>query len=110
MHQYRYSNLLVKKLHEKGENFASAQIIAESGWSCEELMEAIHKAEQKKQLATTYDLVSLLIGVNDQYRGYDTTLYPARFEKLLQLAIQYAGGKNENVVILSIPDIYKVAE
>ena len=52
----------------------------------------------------TYDLVSLLIGVNDQYRSRPIEEYKPRFESLLQQAIQFAGKKPARVIVISIPD------
>src|SRR5262249_42877268 len=52
----------------------------------------------------TYDLVSLLIGVNNQYRGRSTAEYRAEFRGLLTRAISFAGARANHVVVLSIPD------
>ena len=80
------------------------QIIAKTGWTCEDLLAAIRLEEQKNELKQKYDIISLLIGVNDQYRNYDSTLYEERFEKLLQKAISLAGKDASKVFVISIPD------
>jgi lysophospholipase L1-like esterase len=56
------------------------------------------------RLAIPFDLVTLLIGVNNQYRGRSSEEYAVQFEELLQQAIGYAGGKTNHVIVLSIPD------
>lgn len=84
--------------------FEEPKIIAKTGWTCEDLLAAIRLAEQKKELQSKYDIVSLLIGVNDQYRNYDSSLYEKRFEKLLEKAISLAGTDPSKVFVISIPD------
>lgn len=76
------------------------KIIAKTGWTTDELISAI----KGNTLQPKYDIVSLLIGVNNQYRNYDTVTYRKEFKELLQTAIKYAGDKAENVFVLSIPD------
>ena len=73
--------------------------IATTGWTTDNLDAAI----QTKNPGM-YDVVSLLIGVNDQYQRHDTTAYRQRFTGLLTKAIVLANGKNQNVFVLSIPD------
>lgn len=75
-------------------------IIARTGWTTQELWEGI----QARQIDPPYDLVSLLIGVNNQYRGYDINEYRTQFAFLLNKAIEYAGGDSNRVIVLSIPD------
>lgn len=76
------------------------QIIAKTGWTTDELNAAIDKADPHGP----YDLVTLLIGVNNQYRGRSADEYRQQFVGLLQRAIGFAGGKAKNVVVISIPD------
>jgi lysophospholipase L1-like esterase len=90
----------VALLRKKGRQVENPTIVAKTGWTTDELMAAIVKRELKKQ----YDFVSLLIGVNNQYRGRDIQTYQKEFEELLKTAIQFAGGKPEHVFVLSIPD------
>ena len=75
-------------------------IIARTGWTTSELWEGIQSANPQG----TYDMVSLLIGVNNQYRGYDMNEYRDEFKFLLEKSIEYAGGNPEHVIVLSIPD------
>jgi lysophospholipase L1-like esterase len=75
-------------------------IIARTGWTTQELWDGI----QSQTLEPRYDLVSLLIGVNNQYRGYDIHEYREQFVFLLNKAIEYAGGDPQHVIVLSIPD------
>ena len=75
-------------------------IIARTGWTTKELWEGI----QARQFDPPYDLVSLLIGVNNQYRGYDINEYREQFVFLLNQAVGYAAGNPKRVIVLSIPD------
>lgn len=75
-------------------------IIARTGWTTDELWNGI----QEVTIEPPYDLVSLLIGVNNQYRGRDIEEYRAGFVFLLNKAIAYAGGDPGRVIVLSIPD------
>lgn len=75
-------------------------IIAQTGWTTDELWNGI----QAVQINPPYDLVSLLIGVNNQYRGRDIQEYREGFVFLLNKAIEYAGGDPNRVIVLSIPD------
>ncbi|MEQ8927614.1 MAG: SGNH/GDSL hydrolase family protein [Fulvivirga sp.] len=76
------------------------KIIARTGWTTQDLSSALDKEE----LNSDYGLVSLLIGVNNQYRGYPIEDYPGEFEKLLNRAVGFAGGNKNNVIVVSIPD------
>jgi lysophospholipase L1-like esterase len=75
-------------------------IIARTGWTTDELWQGI----QAKHINPPYDLVSMLIGVNNQYRGLDIDEYREEFIFLLNKAIEYAGGDAKRVIVLSIPD------
>jgi lysophospholipase L1-like esterase len=76
------------------------RIIARTGWTVAELWQGI----QADPPTRTYDLVTLLIGVNDQYRGYPVDGYRKDFRSMLGKAIEYAGGNPNKVIVLSIPD------
>lgn len=76
------------------------QIIARTGWTTDELNAAIDAANP----AGPFDLVTLLIGVNNQYRGRDAEQYRGEFSALLQRAIGFAGGNAQKVIVVSIPD------
>lgn len=90
----------VYNLRKQGIAVASPDIVATSGFTTRELNEAIDRATLLEQ----YDFVSLLIGVNNQYRGRSIEEFTVEFESLLQLAIHFAGGKTGAVFVLSIPD------
>ena len=91
---------LVEMLNDAGKPFSKPQIIATTGWTSDELIAAI-KIEKPQG---PFDLVSLLIGVNNQYRGYSKEVYAKEFEDLLNQAIDFAGGIAIHVVVVSIPD------
>ncbi|SFG60819.1 SGNH/GDSL hydrolase family protein [Pedobacter insulae] len=88
------------QLKLQGMNVASPKIIAKTGWTTDELQAAI-KAEE---LTEKFDIVTLLIGVNNQYRGYSKDTYRKEFKELLQTAINFAGGNVNKVFVISIPD------
>jgi len=96
----RYPVLLVNKLREEGYHINDPHIIAKTGWTTDELTTGI----KEENITGPYDLVSLLIGVNNQYRGRDVHNYRHEFRSLLRQAIGFAGGRAENVFVLSIPD------
>lgn len=87
-------------LRKAGYNIAAPEIIAKTGWTTDELEAGIKGFE----FLPKYDFVTLLIGVNNQYRGRDIIEYKEQFERLLEKAIAFAGGKPDHVVVLSIPD------
>lgn len=91
---------VVQLLRKKEFNFNAPEIIAKTGWTTDELLDAINAST----LLSKYDFVSLLIGVNNQYRGRDAIEYKEQFEEILKKAIELANGKKEHVVIISIPD------
>ena len=78
----------------------SVRIIAKTGWTTSDLLNYISNIK----INNHYDLVSLLIGVNNQFRGYDTNIYEKEFEKLLIKSIGFANSNFSNVFVLSIPD------
>lgn len=90
----------VQLLRKAGQAFHAPEIIAKTGWTTGELSENISKTVFR----APYDFVSLLIGVNNQYRGYDIKEFEAQFEALLKQAIQFAGNHSSHVIVLSIPD------
>lgn len=79
---------------------ANPKIIATTGWTTDELQAAI----KRENLNGTFSFVTLLIGVNNQYRGYPLSTYKKEFSELLQTAIAYAGGNKTRVFVVSIPD------
>ncbi len=91
---------LVEMLRKNGKDFDDPEIIAKTGWTTDELQAAINKHHFKPK----YDLVTLLIGVNNQYRGRSVEDYEPEFESLLQQAIAFAGNDTSHVIVVSIPD------
>jgi lysophospholipase L1-like esterase len=96
----RYPVQLVKRLRAAGITVADPRIIAVTGWTTDELMRGM----DQEQPQGPYALVSLLIGVNNQFRGRSQDEYRTQFVTLLKRAIDLAGGKASRVVVLSIPD------
>ena len=80
--------------------FLAPEIIAKTGWRTDQLADAIQKANLKSD----FNLVSLLIGVNNQYQGKSVVDYEPEFKSLLETALKLAGGKKDHVIVLSIPD------
>ncbi|BBM84973.1 SGNH/GDSL hydrolase family protein [Candidatus Uabimicrobium amorphum] len=76
------------------------KIIATTGWTTDELAEAIHK----ENISETFDMVSLLIGVNNQYRRRSAEEYRKEFVELLEQAIVFASNDPNKVMVISIPD------
>ncbi len=95
----RFPTQTANWLLTNGISMAIPDYIAVTGWTTINLQNGIQSTNPAQ-----YDVVSLLIGVNDQYQTHDTTGYRLRFTQLLQKAIQLAKGKKENVFVLSIPD------
>ncbi|MFB9109182.1 SGNH/GDSL hydrolase family protein [Flavobacterium gyeonganense] len=78
----------------------SLQVIATTGWTTTNLISAIN--QQKPE--SNYDLVTLLIGVNNQYQGRDFAVYEREFPELVTKTISLAKGDKKNVIVVSIPD------
>ena len=91
---------LARTLREDGIALSDPRVIATTGWTCDELSAAIDAAAP----ANDQDFVSLLIGVNDQYRGVALDVFRPCFARLLERAIGFARGRAGRVLVLSIPD------
>jgi len=96
----RWPVQLTAQLRANSRIVAEPLIIARTGWTTDELMAGI----ERQQPQGPFDLVSLLIGVNDQYRGHSSDAYRQQLRQLLHTAIAYAGGHAAHVIVLSIPD------
>ncbi len=94
---------LTAALHCRGHLFAPPTVIAQTGWSCAELAEQVRLASQSEQISGRYDLVSLSVGVNDQYRGWSVDEFERAFAALLDDAGAIA-SQPHRVFVLSIPD------
>ncbi len=95
----RFPNQLAALLANEGLT-VDVEIIARTGWTTDELWQGI----QAETVEPSYDMVSLLIGVNNQYRGRDIEEYREGFAFLLNKAIEYAGGDVKRIIVFSIPD------
>lgn len=92
---------LAQLLRQKNLPFADPDIIAKTGWNTNDLLKAILKQKPEEN----YDLVSLLIGVNNQYRKKPINLYKKEFDLLIQKSISFTAGDDpKKVLIISIPD------
>ncbi len=100
VYEKNFPSQLTSVLNQKGQNYKLDKLIAVTGWTTDELALAI----EKERPSLDYDLVTLLIGVNNQYRGRSVDEYRWQFYSLLCQSILFAGGKSEQVVVLSIPD------
>ena len=96
----RWPVQLARLLRAEGISMEDPVIIAKTGWTTDELAKAIDEQDPRGP----FDLVSLLIGVNNQYRGRSADEYRDEFRALLTRAIGFAGGEAKHVVVLSIPD------
>lgn len=100
----RWPVQLAGALRAQGLPVDPPRIIATSGWTTDELSAAIDAAELARSLLPRYDLVTLGIGVNDQYRGRALEGYALAFRMLLERAIAFADGQARHVLVPSIPD------
>jgi len=90
----------VRLLREENVEVADPVIVAKTGWTTDELAMAVREEGIKE----TFSFVTLLIGVNNQYRGRDLENYKQEFSQLLDQAVVFANGHTQNVFVLSIPD------
>ena len=95
-----FPHQLLDSLKLRGIATKSLETIARTGWTTSELKDAINQSGP----ANDYDLVTLLIGVNNQFRGYDIDIFTKEFEELLLQSIQFAAKDASHVFVLSIPD------
>lgn len=98
--QENFPYQLVSMLKKDNFDIADPVIIAKTGWTTDELAMAI----REHNITDTFSVVTLLIGVNNQYRGRDVQNYTEEFTQLLDQAIAFAGGEAEHVFVVSIPD------
>ncbi|MCK9519202.1 MAG: SGNH/GDSL hydrolase family protein [Dehalococcoidia bacterium] len=96
----RWPAQLAAMLRERGAGAGEPEVLAQTGWTTDELDAAIDAAAPRGP----FELVSLLIGVNNQYRGRPVEEYREEFRTLLQRTITFAGGDARRVFVMSIPD------
>ena len=98
--EQRWPTLLCNAIHQEIALELTPEIIAQTGWTTSELIDALPKSAA----TSPYTLVTLLIGVNNQYRKLDLDTYASEFETLLDQALAWAGNQTHRVIVLSIPD------
>lgn len=96
----RWPVQLAARLHEHGVALDAPRIVARTGWTTDELSAAMDDST----FAPSYALVTLMVGVNNQFRGRDVHEYREQFDALLLRAIRLAGNDATRVIVLSIPD------
>lgn len=96
----RYPVQLVARLREAGLLIEEPLIIARTGWTTARLLQELNEVQPD----SVFDLVTLLIGVNNQYQGRSISEYELELRQLIDRAITYASGDRSRVVIISIPD------
>jgi lysophospholipase L1-like esterase len=96
----RWSVQLASMLRDKGIPVDDPRIIAKTGWTTANLAAAVREQNDLRE----FDLVTLLIGVNNQYRGRSLDEYKTEFATLLKRAVELAGNRADRVIVMSIPD------
>jgi lysophospholipase L1-like esterase len=94
--------ILVKQLKQDGYDFQNPEIIAVTGWRTDELIAAIKS--KRKELDDKYDLVSILIGVNNQYQKKNIRKYKREFKRLIKMGLSKSKYEAEGMFVVSIPD------
>lgn len=95
-----WPSMLAYKLGQRDILVEDLEIIARTGWTSSNLINAVLSSKLKQN----YDIVTLLIGVNDQFQGLSQDSYASNFRILLNEAIDFAGGNTKRVIVISIPD------
>ena len=96
----RWPTLLVDRLERHGFRIRDVQLVAQTAWTADELADAIDETKP----VGPFDLVTLMVGVNDQYRSRPVDAFAPEYERLLTRAVGFAGGKRGRVIAISIPD------
>ena len=107
----RWPNQLATMLRSRGVAIADPLVVAQTGWTTRNLMSAMDKPFSRDDDRDTslsappaFALVTLLIGVNNQYQGRSEQEYAEQFAAILQRAIGFAGERPSRVIVVSIPD------
>lgn len=90
----------IQLLRQEKIEFHAAEIIAKTGWTSFELIEHLNKTILEKQ----YDYVTVLVGVNNHYRGLSAEDFKKDFEFLLNKALSFVANNSRKIIVLSIPD------
>lgn len=96
----RWPNQLVRILADGGPQITDLQLVAQTAWTADELSDAIDQARPRGP----FDLVTLMVGVNDQYRSRPVGAFAPEYRRLLTRAIGFAKGQTRRVIAISIPD------
>lgn len=96
----RWPIQLFQRILNRGFEAETPEIIAQTGWTTDELQGAV----ENRNLNQTFDLVSLLIGVNNQYRGRCVKEFGEQVEQLIDTAVRLSQAREDGVMVLSIPD------
>ncbi len=96
----RWPVQLVRQLRVSGRGAAEPVIVAATGWDTGQLSRAVERAD----IQETFDVVTLMIGVNNQFRDGTVADFEAGFAGLVESAVRFADGAPERVVLISIPD------
>ena len=100
----RWPERLAATLRARGLDLDDPKVVAKTGWTTDELSAAMEDEQVWPPAGPAYDLVTLLIGVNNQYRGRPLDEYRDEFTALLRRAIALSGDRPARVVVLAIPD------
>ena len=96
-----YPLQVVELLGREGFSFSNTKIVAKTGWTSGELLEAV---EKENIIPNAFDFASLLIGVNNQYKGQPLEQFKADLAKLIEITLPYVGHQKDKLVLISIPD------
>ena len=95
-----YPNQIADSILAKTGDSLAVKIIAQNGWRTDDLQRGVKRTDLEEK----YDLVSLLIGVNNQYQGLSISDFEKYFRSLLDSAVKYSGGDKSHVFVVSIPN------
>jgi len=98
--EVNFPNQTFQLLKSAGFKTGSLQIIAKNGWTAEDLISAVATTNKR----SNYQVVTLLIGVNNQYQGRPSKEFEPSFLSLLKSAIALTGNRPKRVFVISIPD------
>ena len=99
--QERWPHQFAAALRKEGVEVGDPDYIATTGWTTSDLLEGMSVSVSREK---QYNLVSILIGVNNQYQGLDMDLYEPELRQIIEQAVSIAGGQRSRVFIFSIPD------
>jgi lysophospholipase L1-like esterase len=96
----RWPSHLVRRLDDRGIRLTDVQLVAQTAWTADELADAIDEARPRGP----FDLVTLMVGVNDQYRSRPVSAFAPEYQRLIARSIAFAHGEARRVIAISIPD------